>query len=168
MKARTSVLIVLLLALFCFTASASGKKISFKGRIAARRPSDGMQVASFVINQELFLFRTEDGKWLKLVYRHHGYSDMKGDIRSGSQDISISVQRNPSCDQTVGAFEKEAPAVPLEGASAAASTERVVFASSVSRPPESYQMKCYVLEHWEPVSPGNKSSKAEVETVTTH
>jgi len=151
MKASTSVVMILLLALCCVAATASGKRTSFKGWIAAYRPGDGMQVASFVINQELFLFRTEDGKWLKLLYRHQGYSDINGDVRSGAQDISISVRRNPSCDQTLGAFEREAPAIPLLGGRTPASTEKVVYASSVPRPPASYRMRCYVLHKWAPL-----------------
>jgi hypothetical protein len=164
MKAHTSVLIILFLSLCCGAASASGKRTSFKGRIAAYRPADRMQVVSFVANKELLLFQTDRASHdlLKIVYVHQGFSDLKGDVLSGAQDIFVSVRRDSSCDQTLGTFEKEAPAVPLEGSTA--STEGVVFASSVSRPPESYQLKCYVLERWEPVNPG-KSSKAESEAV---
>jgi len=152
MKTRTSALVILALALCCGVASPAGKKTSFKGRIAAYRPADRMQVVSFVANKELLLFQKggADHELLKIVYVHQGFSDLKGDILSGAQDISISVRRDPSCDQTLGAFEKEAPAVPLEGSSTA-STEQVVFAASVSRPPESYRMNCYELQHWTPV-----------------
>lgn len=150
MKAHlTSVLVILAALLCCDVAIPAGKESSFKGRIAAYRPADRMQVASFVANKELLLFRIDEAshKLLKIVYVHQGFSDLKGDVLSGAQDISISVRRDPSCDQTLGAFEMEAPAVPLRGDSTA-STERVVFAASVARPPESYRMKCYLLEHW--------------------
>jgi hypothetical protein len=159
MKAHTSVLIILTVSLCCCTASAAGKKASFNGRIAAYRPADRMQVVSFVANKELLLFQTDGASQdvLKIVYVHQGFSDLKGDVLSGAQDISIFVRRDPSCDQTLGAFEKEAPAIPLEGNTA--STERLVFAASVPRPPESYQMKCYVLKRWEPVNPASSKSK---------
>ncbi len=159
MKARTTVLIIMLVSLCFGAAIASGKKTSFKGRIAAYRPADRMQVVSSVANKELLLFQTDGARhdWLKIVYVHQGFSDLKGDVLSGAQDISISVRRDPSCDQALGAFEKEALAVPLEGTTA--STERVVFAASVPRPPESYQMKCYVLKRWEPVNPASSKSK---------
>ena len=153
-------LIMLVVSLCSTAAPGTGANRSFKGRMAAYRPADGvMQVASFAINQETFLFRTDGGSLLKLRYRHQGYSDIKGDVLSGSQEISIFVHRDASCDQTVGAFENEAPAIPIEGAGAASRTDRVVFASSVSRPPESYRLKCYRLERWEPVKQG-ESSKA--------
>jgi hypothetical protein len=115
MKARTSVLIILAVSLCCGAASAAGKKTSFKGRIAAYRPADRMQVVSFVANKELLLFQTDAASHdlLKIVYVHQGFSDLKGDVLSGAQDISISVRRNPSCDQALGAFEKEAPAARL-------------------------------------------------------
>jgi hypothetical protein len=151
MRARTWVLVILAVVLCCGVASPAGKNLSFKGRIAAYRPADRMQVVSFVANKELLLFQRDgaDHELLKIVYVHQGFSDLKGDILSGAQDISISVRRDPSCDQALGAFEEEAPAVPLEGSTA--STERVVFAASVSRPPESYRMKCYALQHWTPL-----------------
>ncbi len=157
MRARTSVLLVLVIALCCGVACHAGKKTSFKGRIAAYRPADRMQVVSFVANKELLLFQRDvaDHELLKIVYVHQGFSDIKGDVLSGAQDISISVRRDPSCDQALGAFEKESPAVPLEGGSTA-STKRIVFAPSAPRPPESYRMKCYVLERWEPVNPGRQ------------
>jgi len=153
-----AVRLVLLILLFSSAGGpvAAGKKTSFKGRIAAYRPADRMQVVSSVANKELLLFQTESAShdWLKVVYAHQGFSDIKDDVLSGAQAISISVRRDATCDQTLGDFEKEAPTVRLEGSSSASSTERVVFASSVSRPPESYQMKCYTLERWEPVNPG--------------
>ncbi len=149
MRTRTWVPVILAVVLCCGVASPAGKKLSFKGRIVAFRPADRMQVVSFVANKELLLFQRDVAghEVLKIVYVHQGFSDLKGDILSGAQDISISVHRDPSCDQALGAFEKEAPAVPLEGGGTA-STERVVFAASVSRPPESYRMKCYALQHW--------------------
>ncbi len=154
MKTRTLLLIVLAVSLSCGVASAAGKKASFKGRIVAYRPADRMQVVSFVANKELLLFQTDAASYalLKIVYVHQGFSDLKDDVLSGVQDISISVRRDASCDQVLAAFEKEAPAVTLEsGGSSAASTERIVFAASMSRPSASYRMKCYVLKSWTPV-----------------
>jgi hypothetical protein len=155
MTARGSVLMVVAVSLCCGAAYAAGKKSSFKGRIAAYRPADRMQVVSFVSNKELLLFQTDTASHdlLKIVYVHQGFSDIKDDVLSGARDISISVRRDPSCDQTLGAFEREAPVIQLEGSSTASSTARVVFAASVSRPPELYRMKCYELEHWTPVDP---------------
>jgi hypothetical protein len=165
MKPRTSLLIILVVSL-CSAASASGKKVTFKGRIAAYRPADRMQVVSAVANKELLLFQTESVShdWLKIVYVHQGFSELKDDVLSGTREVFISIRRDASCDQTLGAFEKEAPAIPLKGDSTASSTERVVFASSVTRPPKSYRLKCYVLERWEPMKQG-ESSKIESETV---
>lgn len=153
MKARPLPLIVLAVLLCCGMASAAGKKTSFKGRIVAYRPADRMQVVSFVANKELLLFQTDAASraLLKIVYVHQGFSDLKGDVLSGVQDIFISVRRDASCDQALGAFESEARAVTLEGGSSAASTERIVFAASMLRPSESYRMKCYVLRSWAPI-----------------
>jgi hypothetical protein len=152
MKARKWMLAILPVVLCYGVGSPAGRKLSFQGQIAAYRVADRMQVVSFVANKELLLFQKEgtDHELLKIVYVHQGFSDLSGDILSGAQDISISVRRDPSCDQDLGAFEEEAPAVPLDGARTA-STERVVFAASVHRPPESYRMKCYALEHWTPL-----------------
>src|ERR1700739_1592067 len=107
MKAHTSLLIILAVALCCGAASVAGKKTSFKGRIVAYRPADRMQVVSFVANKELLLFKRSGGsnQLLKIVYVHQGFSDLKGDVLSGAQDISVSVRRDPSCDQALGAFE---------------------------------------------------------------
>ena len=88
---------------------------------------------------------------MKIVYVRQGFSDLKGDILSGGQGISIIVRRDRSCDQVLGEFEKEAPAVPLEGGDIGVATARIVFAAWVSRPPESYWMKCYALQHWTPL-----------------
>jgi hypothetical protein len=114
-----------------------------------------MQVVSFVLNKELLLFQTEGakGELLKVVYVHQGFSDLKGDVLAGKQSISLSVHRDPSCDQTLGEFQKEAPAIPLEGDGGSASTERVVFAGAASRPPESYRLKCYSLRSWAALVP---------------
>jgi len=151
MKIRLISLLMVLAALFCCdVANSAGKKSLFKGRIVAYRPVDRMQVASFVANKELLLFQTAGDKpeLLKLIYVHQGYSDLKDDVVSGAQSISISVRRDRSCDQALGAFEKEAPSIPLQGSGSTVSTQPIVFASSVSRPSDSYKMKCYLLEHW--------------------
>jgi hypothetical protein len=96
MKAHTSVLLILTVLLCYGAPSAAGKKTSFKGRIAAYRPVDRMQVVSFVANKELLLFQTESASndWLKVVYAHQGFSDIKDDVLSGAQAISISVRRD--------------------------------------------------------------------------
>ena len=150
MMPRTWVLIILSFSMCYGAASVSGKKATFKGRIAAYRPADRMQVVSSVANKELLLFQSDTAShdWLKMVYIHQGFSDLKDNVLSGSQEISVSLRRDASCDQTLGAFEKEAPSIPLEDGNTY--TERVVFASSINRPPESYGLKCYVLERWEP------------------
>ena len=110
MRARRSVPIILIALLCCGAASASGKKASLKGRIVAYRPADRMQVVSSVANKELLLFQIDGARrdLLKIVYVHQGFSDLKGDVLSGTQDISISVRRDASCEQTLAAFLKEA------------------------------------------------------------
>ena len=151
MKVRVLSVSIAMAAFLCSNAATPApKRASFKGRIVAYRPADRMQVASFVVNKELLLFQTagETPELLKLVYLHQGYSDLKGDILSGAENISISARRDPSCDQALGAFEKEAPSIPLEGSDSMASTKPIVFARLVSRPPDAYRMKCYRLEHW--------------------
>ena len=152
MKARTAASMAVLIALCCGMAGALGKRSPFKGRIAAYRTADRMQVISSVANKELLLFQrdTASHDLLKIVYVHQGFSDLKGEVLSGERDISISVRRDASCDQTLAAFEKEAPAIPIKGDDTASTTERVVFAPWLSRPTESYRMKCYLLERWEP------------------
>lgn len=145
---------VILIASLCCdaAASASGPTVDFKGRIAAYRPAERMQAISSVANRELLLFQAADARrdLLKIVYVHQGFSDLKGDVLSGAQEISVSVRRDASCDQTLGAFEEEAPSISLQGGEVGTdvSTERVAFASSVFHPPESYRMRCYVLTRW--------------------
>jgi len=154
----TSVLVILTLSLCCNAAAPGSKESSFKGRIAAYRPADRIgQVASSVLNRELLLFHV-DGTGetlLKLVYLHQGYSDLKDNVLSGAQGISISARRDPSCDQDLGTFEKEALAITIEG-DKGASTERVVFSSQSSLPAKSYRIKCYVLERWTPLNAKHK------------
>jgi hypothetical protein len=126
------------------------KTLSFTGRISAYRPADRMQVVSFVANQEFLLFQKKNHghEWLKLVYAHQGFSDLDGDVLAGNQDITIYVRRDSSCDQNLADFEKSGTSVLLEGSTTV--TNRVLFASSVSRPPDSYRMKCYALTKWKP------------------
>lgn len=150
MNNRFRWLVAILVALLCSNAaSPTNRKSPFKGRIAAYRPADRMQVVSFAQNRELLLFHVHGAseEFLKLVYVHQRFSDLKDDVLGGMQSISISARRDPSCDQTFGAFEKDAPAIPLQDGGTA-STERIVFAAAMSRPAESYRMKCYILEHW--------------------
>ncbi len=150
MRARKSIAVILLASLCYSATSFAGRKLTFKGRIAAYRPADKVgQVVSFVINRELFLFRTEDGKLLKLVYRHNGFSDIVGSVLSGSANILISARRDHSCDETLGAFEANAPDIPLmEDGKKFGSIQRLVFSASVPLPPQTYRMKCYVLQRW--------------------
>lgn len=137
----------------CNATADSRKGRSFRGRVVAYRPADRMQVASFAANKELLLFQVNASRQqiLKLVYTHYGYSLMKGDILSGRRAISAFVVRDQTCDESLESFEKEAPAIPLQGKSSV-STERVVFSRHASLPPRLYRMSCYVLERWAPLT----------------
>ena len=141
--------IALISSIFCTAAYSFGKKSSFNGRIVAYRPADRMQVASFAANREILLFGIDATKerLVKLVYVHQGYSDLKGDVLYGRTSISISARRDSSCDQTLASFERDAPAIPIEGGGGAI-TERIVFTEQPPYPLDAYQLKCYVLDHW--------------------
>jgi len=140
--------------LCCVGAGSTGGKASFKGRMAAYRPADRLaQVVSFVANREVFLFRVNggEGKILKLVYVHQGYSDIKDDVLHGSIEISVAAHRDRSCDQTLESFEKDAPTVPIQGDSGAV-IEPIVFADKSLRLEKSYMLNCYVLDRWQPLA----------------
>lgn len=141
--------------LCCVVAGSMESKASLKGRIVAYRPADRLaQVVSFVANKEIFLFRVNGngGRILKLVHVHHGYSDIKDDVLRGSIQISVVAHRDRSCDQTLESFEKDAPAVPIQGDSSAV-IEPIVFADKSLRLEKSYKLKCYVLDRWQPLDP---------------
>jgi len=77
-----------------------------------------MQVVSSLANKELLLFKTDgtSSDILKIVYIHQVFSELNADVLSGAQDISISVRRDASCDESLSAFVKESPTIPLEAA----------------------------------------------------
>jgi hypothetical protein len=152
-----SIVIMSAVLLCCSAANCAGRKSSLRGKITAYRPADRMlQVASFVENRELFLFQVE-GKsetLVKLVYVHQGYSNIKEDVLSGAKGIAIIAHRNKSCDQTLDLFEKDAPVIPVEN-DARTVDERVIFTDVRPRSmSKSYLLKCYVLDHWEPMEVG--------------
>jgi hypothetical protein len=147
--------LILWAVVLCFNSlDYASSKSTFKGSIAAYRPEDRMiQVASFVENRELLLFRVEgnNGPVLKLVYTHQGYSDIKDDIIRGAKKIAIVVHRDSSCDQRLDLFEKDARSVPMEGNSNGAS-EKIIFNDNRSgQLPKSYILKCYKLDQWTPI-----------------
>src|SRR5208282_5051855 len=115
----------LTIAYRCGEAGPASKKSSFTGLIAAYRPADRLQVVSAVSNTEVVLFQRDGANrgLLKIVYVHQGFSDLKDEVLSGERRISVTVRRDSSCDQSMAAFEKEAPVIPVQGDGATASTK---------------------------------------------
>ena len=153
MKRTLAFLLLLVSAFVCGTVrDLAAKPREFRGRIAAYRPADRIQVGSFTPNKELFIFQPAEtsGLLLKLTYEHQGYSDLPENVISGGTAVSVFADRDQSCDQSLGSFESGAHAVPIEGG-VPASMEAIIFAAGVPRLPKSYSLKCYVLRRWSPI-----------------
>jgi hypothetical protein len=143
-----------IIMIFCSAANFTSRRSSLHGRIVAYRLADRIfQVASSIENREHFLFQVEglNEELVKLVYVHYGYSDIKDDVISGDVKIAIVAQRNRSCDETLDKFEKNAYLIPVEGEGHTIG-EKIIFADEKYRQiPKSLHLKCYVLDHWEPI-----------------
>jgi hypothetical protein len=153
------VLTISAIFMLCYsTTNYAGRKVSLKGRISAYRLADRMfQVASSVENRELFLFQVEgkNAVLVKLVYVHPGYSDIKANALSGAENIEIVVHRNVSCDETLYEFERDAPAIPIEG-DVRSMSAKIIFTEERSQQlPKSYPLKCYVLDQWKTLMNGD-------------
>lgn len=108
----TSLMLVLLLV--TGMAYAGDSPDHLQGEIIAYRSADMIyQVASEVLNKEVFLFRVSDpkAKIIKLIYEHYGYTNIGADILAKRPMIRVTVRRDKKCDEKYGSYIKNAPAV---------------------------------------------------------
>jgi hypothetical protein len=97
-------------------AAAWHRTKKVKGQIIAFRAVDRVvQMASFVENREIFLFRLNGhdtkGAIVKLVYEHFGYSILTDEVLHKQPVLDVTVRRDKSCDETYGAFVRDAPTI---------------------------------------------------------
>ena len=139
--------LLVLLAVAVQPAGARARKTTLTGSIIAFRPGDVViQMASFVENNEEFLFSTSGSRpaVVKLVHQHIGYSVFNGDLIAAKPVLRLKATRDLSCDETYSSFVMNAPLIRLEG-STDTKGKSVLFVSGPEgiEPAKDHVLKCY-------------------------
>ena len=119
-----------------------------KGQIIAFRPWDSVvQVPSFAVNREIFLFQLSGhnakGGIVKLVYQHFEYSNLTGDVLQKQPVLDLTVRRDKSCDETYGAFVRDAPTIQSVDGEDSSIAKVVFIVTAETRISPGQKLKCY-------------------------
>lgn len=150
----TVVALIISIAATTGTAGVYRGRGTIRGQIIAYRPAERVsEVVSHVLNKESFLFRPSDTgsnaqpAITKLVHEHFGYSELGDDLLSKTPILQLNVRRDPTCDETYGAFVQNSGTLSDDQGRNNLS-ERVIFIGRFKEIKLSAKqmLKCYRLE----------------------
>ncbi len=126
---------------------------TIRGQIIADRPPERiLQAVSHVLNKESFLFLVSNSKpdseqaIIKILYEHHGYSDLGEELLSKTPMLQLKARRDKSCDETYASFIQSSPTITDDQEKTA--VEKIDFLGSFAKMKLSPEqpLKCYKLE----------------------
>jgi hypothetical protein len=152
---RTGAAIILAVSLGPVGGAGANRRqeVTFEGKIIAYRPADRvLQVPSFVVNKESFLFSVRNpppkfgSALIKLVYEHFGYSDLGEAVLQEVPVLRLKVRRDASCDEAYRRFVSGAPTIrDQSGGDLIQGVSFIGKYRGIKISPDQV-LKCYVLE----------------------
>jgi hypothetical protein len=131
-------------------------KMAMVGSVVACRWADFVfQYGSSAENEEQYLFETTGAqpRVIKVIYRHYGYTTLTDKLLSSRPILNLKLRRDRTCDETYGAYTKNAKMI----------TDRIVSETPLKVDPVQFYgkteaierlsgsdlLECYVMEPWD-------------------